>query len=556
MASRLFERGIPTFGTHRPALDLGPKDEEKTTPILLLPTNKALPAEIDEITRKITPTIVTGNAANDKVPHEQSFKIEERAKGRGRKVDYFMSDSEIETPVRCRSQIARIDGLEPLYESLQPKSLIKDDAMDFRCVARTTKGPKDEKRKCTNKIARGNIIVARKRLKELEDLTRPGESQKRFGLIISLAELLACKRYHQKDAFSVAQAWDAAITPASERQIVSVSIALDIPTRVTRTTTNRKVCVLGAEITKFGGFDTSRVCIRKFFPFDAKAKYRVNTGDLVRGMIERPLGKRESRVAGLIYIYWFPGNFGHIKIGVTAGTIEKRMRNWQSQCGHDIHLEYPKDEKDFVPIPHVYRVENLIKQQLRHVRRKEIGCRGCGKNHNEWYENALQEAVFAIRKWSTWIREHPYEKHFDGVWRLGKTQKEKIQTLCHPPDPPDVRSRSISTSRWKERNERNSRRLSALPLTHRRTMSAEPPRPNERIAAKERRKSAVGVARPDTKYQWTLNLPGDIKLEGPLRRSSRLAEMEHRRSSATSKASDVGFDIKCKVEPEDSCLRA
>ncbi|KAL8782232.1 MAG: hypothetical protein Q9213_005562 [Squamulea squamosa] len=548
MAISLFERSTPTSGSHQSASDLGPKGDEKTAPILLSSTNEALPAETDETTRETIPTIVTVEDADDKMPHEQTSKIEERSRGRGRKVDCSTSDSESETQVPGRSQIARIDGLELLYESLQAESFTKNDAMDFRCVARTTKGRKDEKRKCTNKIARGNINVAWKKLKELEDLTRPGESQKRYGLIVSLAELLVCKRSHQKDALSIAQAWDVAINPASERQIVPVSIPLDIPTRPTRSKTSRKVFVPVAEITKSGSFDTSQVCIRKFVPFDAKAKCRVNTGDLVRGMIERPLGLLESRDAGLIYIYWFPGNFGHIKIGLTTRTIEERMREWQSKCSHDIHLEYPKDEKDCVPIPHVHRVENLIKQQLRHVRRKEIGCRGCKKNHNEWYENALQEAVDAIRKWSAWMRKNPYEKLSDGVWRLKKTQKENIESLCHPPSPPDARSRSISTSRWKERNERNSRRLSASPRTHRRTTSAESPHPNERIAAKERRKSAVGDAGSDTKYQWTLNLSGDIKLEGPVRRSSRLAEKEHSRSSAARRTSDVGFDIKCKVE--------
>lgn len=365
------------------------------------------------------------------------------------------------------------------YQNLQQIFEIDIDGKTTTCIAQTSKG-----KKCKNRISKASVSEARKVLESIVSTDDAKHHKNQSDHLLGLAELLVCKRNHQEKATPIAQAWEAAITPISKRHKDSVHVTTASKTVVSSST--KKVTTRSDE------FDTSKTCIRTFVPYDARAKSQINTSDFVRGAIERNLTPQEVST-GYIYIYWFPGNFGHLKLGCTIRTVDIRLREWERQCGHKTHRAFPVAEEDQQPIPHVHRVENILKAQLRNRRRKEIRCRECGRCHQEWFEAAEQEAIDAVRRWSDWMRKDPYEEVSPSVWRLKQSQKENLETLCKtPPSPPVIRPRSVSTSCRKEKNEKSSTRISVLPLSLRDPKSAEPRRRSTRIAEKQRTYADLG----------------------------------------------------------------
>ncbi|KAL8753217.1 MAG: hypothetical protein Q9184_005483, partial [Pyrenodesmia sp. 2 TL-2023] len=279
------------------------------------------------------------------------------------------------------------------FQYLQQIFEIDVDGKTTTCIAQTRKG-----KKCKNGISKASVSEARK---VLESVTSAGDAKHLKDLsdrLLGLAELLVCKRYHQEKATPFAQAWKAAINPLSKKHKGSVHVTTASKTVVTSCT--KKVTTPSDE------FDSSKTCIRTFVPYDARAKSQIDTSDFVRGAIERNLTPREIST-GYIYIYWFPGNFGHLKLGCTTRTVDIRLRDWERQCGHKTYLGFPVAKEDQQPIPHVYRVENILKAQLRNCRRKEIRCHVCGKCHQEWFEEGKQEVIDAVRRWSDWMRKDP-----------------------------------------------------------------------------------------------------------------------------------------------------
>lgn len=156
-----------------------------------------------------------------------------------------------------------------------------------------------------------------------------------------------------------------------------------------------------------------------------------STEKFLRDRIIQPLTKREIG-DGYIYMYWFPGKFGYIKIGVTKNAdIEKRLKGWRSKCRHAAEVV---DFNLLVPVKHAYRVEKLVHAELYDVRFREDGCRGCGGNHVEWFEERVEHAYAVTRKFAEWMETEPYEPHEGGGETAGWTLKpsEKIEELCRP----------------------------------------------------------------------------------------------------------------------------
>ncbi|KAI4136429.1 MAG: hypothetical protein L6R39_007790 [Caloplaca ligustica] len=403
----------------------------------------------------------------------------------------------------------------PVFKDLRVK--LNLDLSRNVCHGTTQKG-----KGCTLRIAkkdyeRAQIIVERLETGNLDGT--PGTSSEHLK---DLAQLLHCKRYHQKDAPVLVQTWEATIGIHTEP--IPKSSPVVTSTTISVSATPAK---LAAQAFDFIGVQT---CIRTLIAFDPRAKSESCTAKFVRGALEKSSTPRDIEKKGVIYIYWFPGNFGHIKIGATTAAPEKRLKEWQRKCGHEPQLWYPATEEDRRPIPHVFRVEKIIQAQLRHCRRKETRCRKCHGCHREWFESSVGEAVAVVRKWSAWIQEDPYEVS-GGVWKLKESQREKFNDLCKiSSSPPEDRPRSISTSRWKERNEENSRRLSAPSLPNCRTRSTESPRRSGRLPAKQRRKSAVGGDDPNGSHELTFNLQPDSKPAEPIRRSIRISEQQQQKT--------------------------
>ncbi|KAL9000713.1 MAG: hypothetical protein Q9169_000749 [Polycauliona sp. 2 TL-2023] len=269
------------------------------------------------------------------------------------------------------------------------------------CVAKTRKGTR-----CTYRIGKLAIKEARKILEQLEKKTISQDWKPPLDQVQLLASLLHCKKQHQDVAHTLTKQWATAIDPT-------------------------QVSLVQAEVcTPSHKHDYTAACIRNLIQYDTTAKSIANTTKFIEGALRRQLTRREVKIEGYMYIYNFPGNFGHVKIGVTSRMLEERLREWQNQCGHVPELLFPKTEEDLVPIPHVYRVESIVHAQLRDCRKKELRCRKCQKCHVEWFESSVPEAIEAVKRWSKWIREKPYKESSNGIWALAESQKDAIGALC------------------------------------------------------------------------------------------------------------------------------
>lgn len=269
-----------------------------------------------------------------------------------------------------------------------------------------------------------------------------------------LACLIHCKNNHQGQAIDMAEAWKRSLSVSSQ----SIN-DLNLPDRIVRSHTpthevkhiRRAVSVLelsmkrpvDIEFSHKGNLGTE-IIIRKFVPYDPKIKNMFDTANLVKGVIWKDLSHRDIAKDGFIYIYWFPVNFGHIKIGVTTRSADVRLREWENQCGHKPELMYPKSIEDMQRVPHVWRVEAIVHAELRKFRRKEVECNACHKAHNEWFESSTSAAIIAVKKWSAWMQKEPYEPS----GRLKDEQKQDLQNLSNIVPDGEARSLSPRPRQW------------------------------------------------------------------------------------------------------------
>lgn len=395
-----------------------------------------------------------------------------------------LQELEAEAPAtsvtRGRTRPVETPNLRDLKEKL---------GIDFdTCLGKTKTNER-----CKNRILKKNLAVAERILADLEN----GHSVDKMGSpskhLKTLAELLHCKSRHQENAPLLCKEWEIILGLCTEPVPAQESVA-SRPVKVSQTIPTTKAAIPNIV------FDTSRINIRKFVPYDARAQTMKSMESFVEGAVMANLGKQEIEKAGRIYIYWFPGNFGYLKIGVTSRAVEVRLREWENKCSHKTLL----DHITTLPVPHVFRVEKIVQASLRDRRRKEMGCTGCGRCHDEWFEVFKQEAIAEVEKWSGWMRSNPYEELANGEWRLKKGEKANIKTLCQNALS-EKQKKSISTSHLKEREERN-RRLSVSPHPHRGSDSAEGLRRSPRLTARQRRKSSAGSEVSEASVTWTLKL--------------------------------------------------
>ncbi|BCS19429.1 GIY-YIG nuclease family protein [Aspergillus puulaauensis] len=155
----------------------------------------------------------------------------------------------------------------------------------------------------------------------------------------------------------------------------------------------------------------------------------------LRKYLTRPLAPTDSTKTGFIYVFWYPGGFGHVKIGY-AKDIEKRMNEWSKQCGRTPEKYFPSEQTDLEPVPHRFRVEQLVHAELARYRKVEPKCGKCGRRHVEWFEVDVNFAISVVQKWVNWMRERPYEPvelENGGIrWVLSKRHMDNIALLSTP----------------------------------------------------------------------------------------------------------------------------
>lgn len=169
-------------------------------------------------------------------------------------------------------------------------------------------------------------------------------------------------------------------------------------------------------------------------PFDIlvasnRLAFSISSYRLIQSTIELPLDRTDQQ-DGYVYLYEVDGNSGFVKIGYTGRSIEVRHQEWEFDCNRLPRILYPSNSSPAIPVRHARRVEALCHAELDH-RRIRIYCKGCLKQHIEWFEISTAEAIAVIRKWSQWAATLPYEmaRLRSGAWQLKEEQKQKARNI-------------------------------------------------------------------------------------------------------------------------------
>lgn len=334
------------------------------------------------------------------------------------------------------------------FDGLAKRLNVELDGVRSKCIGFTKKGSR-----CKNDISKSSRIEATAILKRLAALDIRSQATSYSEELWVLACLVLCKRNHQDKVKKTVKTWTVSLACTGQSIDDTNSVKLIV---ASQTSLHGLTCPSTiVESVRFPinvsvdinflptGHSGSRIGIRNFEPYETRAKSRIAPEISVEQMLKRDLTPREAAQDGFIYIYWFEGNFGHIKIGVTTLSPEERLKKWENQCGHVPRLEYPKPSEERQRIPHVFRVEALVHAQLQRCRRRELNCKNCGRSHKEWFECAPAEAIAAVKKWAMWMKTEPYEMSTTQVWNsvkkchvakpTGKLKSEyehDIQNIC------------------------------------------------------------------------------------------------------------------------------
>ena len=150
----------------------------------------------------------------------------------------------------------------------------------------------------------------------------------------------------------------------------------------------------------------------------------------VRGWVikqaETPLTALE-RKAGYLYVYWNQATFGVSKIGY-SGDVTKRLERWERQCKHIAEEQY----RSPIEVRNVRRLERLVHAELKKYRVEEECCRGCSKNHQEWFKGVgLKIIRESIEFWTKWLmKEQGQYEEVNGKWLLKEDAKKELPQLC------------------------------------------------------------------------------------------------------------------------------
>lgn len=167
------------------------------------------------------------------------------------------------------------------------------------------------------------------------------------------------------------------------------------------------------------------LCFSGFRPYQPKKTKVLRPNSALRQVVEANLTESDLK-SGFIYIFWLKGiSFGHLKIG-RSNDPHRRIQEWNNRCKHEHVLV-----EDMVEVPHVSRVERLIHQELKDIR-KSMKCAGCKTEHREWFEISESNARRVLKKWQDWIQQHPYEEDQTGKWKLKHSSRTTVADICQP----------------------------------------------------------------------------------------------------------------------------
>ncbi|MCJ1241682.1 hypothetical protein MMC14_009688 [Varicellaria rhodocarpa] len=173
-----------------------------------------------------------------------------------------------------------------------------------------------------------------------------------------------------------------------------------------------------------------------FRRYITKISSTLKISEHLKSIISKPLSRMELK-EGFIYRYWCH-TFGYSKIGWTTRDVNIRGKEWELQCHHKVDMYYPTTyESRNRRIPHAYRLEKIIHTELRDHRHEQLNCKGCSRNHQEWFKTTTDSHYHAVfKKWTDWMLEKPYEfVEATCEWRLRSERAKELDVLCQPLDP-------------------------------------------------------------------------------------------------------------------------
>jgi hypothetical protein len=310
----------------------------------------------------------------------------------------------------------------------------------------------------------------------LEDIVAGGTLLAVQSLLLKLASLAVCKRFHQNQAIRLSQDWALALSclkgiddsynPAEtilSMEKASASIAAQaviVPYNYNRT--NAKTETISVKIEEVEddpryklnvkghrlvqtpprlaqpNRDQSGLDVAKkkesprhnFTPFGKpKNIYELNVhikkvleGDLL------PKTELPQAAGGYIYMFTFPDTYRdpspHIKIGYSKN-LDDRMARWNRQCGYKPRVLNHFNVELYV------RVEKLVHANLYNERMRESeGCPECNTRHHEWFRVRLSKAAGIAGLWSDWSRLEPFDN--DGVLKRKWRKRLELVDLYDP----------------------------------------------------------------------------------------------------------------------------
>ncbi|KAH0548360.1 hypothetical protein GP486_007968, partial [Trichoglossum hirsutum] len=329
--------------------------------------------------------------------------------------------------------------------------------------------------RCASRISQKRLNNASELLNSLTGLKLPRDAEDYRSGLDELAKLIVCGQ-HRKWTREMVDGWKSTIEVYTDCPELGPSASQpptsQVPSSTTTTTPKstkttrrgrpdtaapqpkqRSSYTSSNVDTAFIKMDSQNPDIGGFTEYCPKKK---DTKVSVRNYLTKSLSQQDLK-DGFIYIYWYPGNFGLLKIGVTKRTVQVRLDEWRRKCGREPKLIYPETPEEAIRTPHIHRVENLVKAELRRLRKKGPVCRKCGIRHEEWFEAEPERAVAVVRRWSEWMEQSPYRKQ-KGVgspWLLKDISDAEMSALLNPPVPvietipktrPSRSSRSSTTS--------------------------------------------------------------------------------------------------------------
>lgn len=128
---------------------------------------------------------------------------------------------------------------------------------------------------------------------------------------------------------------------------------------------------------------------------------------------------------GQLYIFSRSSDPNYVKIGFTKGPVLDRLKEWENGCNYKPKLRYQTGK-----LPWAGRLEKIVHGHLVWQRRKEAKCKSnpkCQREHNEWFEMSVTEAIGVVQRWESWaLRYGPYELTNEGFRLTRKWLRRSI----------------------------------------------------------------------------------------------------------------------------------